>query len=248
MPPATFTDLDSDLREHHVSDKFAINVSEVLRDIETEHQETVDRLWQGALASTDNNLFDGTILSVSQITETAIIVQHSSYRYFYAQQAVPSLFNVLNVRPLACSGVLHCKDGLVIARRAPDVFLDPGYWELAPSGTMDSEAVDARGNVDFSSFLLRELQEELSIEPKEAHVRGVVGLYEHLHAHGIDIAMEIETKLSATEVRNRFSAKENPEYDAIDIVPAHQMDAFIRNLSGQCVGLTTILVKSLSKA
>ncbi len=243
---ATLEDLEGDLREHKVNKDFKVNLLPTDPVIEDDTQAAIDQLWQDALKQKDRILVDGSVLSVSEISSEEITVQRSSYRNFYAQTSEPSLFETLRVRPLACSSILRCKDGLVLARRSNSVFLEPSLWELAPSGTLDSDAVTESGDVDLYGFLLREMQEELGIVDPRLDKSETVGLFEHLVSHGVDVVTEMQVDHTEGAIKDVFKKNRNREYESLEIVPKNHISAFIAEHRGQLVSLTQRLLERLS--
>ena len=101
--------------------------------------ETVDAIWAAELAKRPH-AFDGPMFSVTRLDGTLITGQWTTYRRFMARRRQPTLAEALGVRPLAVTGVLRCRDGIVLGRRGDGVTQAAGAFELAEdedSGVID---------------------------------------------------------------------------------------------------------------
>ena len=241
--PATFVNLQGGLRSYDVNADVSIAISDAGKAPSTTTQSHINVIWEDAIAHQDRFLFDGTVLSVASITPEHITVYRDSYKSFFAQCQKPDLFEDLAIRPLACSGFIQCRDGLVFAKRGNHMFLDPGCWELAPSGAFDEEAIDRDGKIDASRFLLRELQEELGVEPSMATPGQVLGVFEHHEFRGIDLAIDVELDLTDDQLRNHFEANDNHEYSALAVVPKNKLGDFIAQADAKFVPLSLRLLE-----
>ncbi len=236
-------DLGEGLRAYPIDKSIQVKLVKYSSEVEINLQSKVDEIWQRAVFDQDLNLFDGSLLSVLSVTPDRVDVHQAQYRYFYAQSQEAALFQSLNVRPLACSGILVCRDGLVLARRGPKVFLDSNKWELAPSGTLDSESVGQDGVVNESNFLLREMKEELGIEISIAGIEGIVGLYEDLSLHNFDIVIRINVDLGAAEIHTLFEDTDNDEYDLVEVVSIDRLTAFVEQNETSFVTLSRQILR-----
>lgn len=235
---ALFTDLEGDLRSYSIRPDITVELTEPQPLPPPSITREIDLLWEEALDRKDRLLFDGTVLSVTEITPGKVMVAQASYRAFHAQSTKPELFEELRIRPLACSGRLKCLDGLVFAKRSSKMFLDPGCWELAPSGTFDDQSVNRDGKIDAAQFLLRELHEELGIEACHAQTGPVLGLFEQTVFKGIDLVIAIDLPLSREDVQNHFENSPNQEYSALAIVSESAVGSFVAQSSSPFVQLS----------
>tara|TARA_B110000438_G_scaffold303728_2_gene366805 strand:+ start:516 stop:1265 length:750 start_codon:yes stop_codon:yes gene_type:complete len=240
--PATFVDLEDGLRSYDVNADVSIAISDAGEAPSTTTQSHINVIWEAAIARQDHLLFDGTVLSVASITPEHITVYRDSYKSFFAQCQKPDLFEDLAIRPLACSGLIQCKDGFVFAKRGNHMFLDAGCWELAPSGTFDEDAVDRDGKIDAGRFLLRELQEELGIEPSLARPGKVLGVFEHQEFRGVDLAIDVQLDLTEEQLRTHFEANDNHEYSALAVVPKNKLGEFTTQADAKFVPLSLRLL------
>lgn len=123
----------------------------------------VDDIWQRELALSGKQLFNGWIFSVDSFDPAHVTGWFAEYRWLVAQRKEPDLVDVLNVNPLAVTGLCLCDDGVVFGRRAGHLDQDPGLWELVPSGGVDRSAADAGGNISLEAQFFTELGEELGV-------------------------------------------------------------------------------------
>jgi hypothetical protein len=233
-----FRDLEGNLRSYSVRPDITVELTESPPSPSPSVTHEIDRLWKEALDRKDRLLFDGTVLSVANITPEQITVFKDSYRAFHAQSVKPELYDDLRIRPLACSGRLKCLDGLIFAKRSTEMFLDPGCWELAPSGTFDAHSISLDEKIDIGEFLLRELHEELGIQASHAQTGSVLGLYEQMDFKGIDLVVAIDLPLSGDDVQNCFQNSTNKEYSALVIVPKSEVRAFVAQSNSPFVQLS----------
>ena len=111
-------------------------------------------------------LFDGLLLSVKAVTDEFLIGDWVDYRYLIAQQMSSSLRSVLNIIPVGISSTTRCGDSILMGKRASFLANYPNCYECAPSGGVDADSV--KGNeVDISSFIIKELEEEVGLSPRD---------------------------------------------------------------------------------
>jgi hypothetical protein len=195
----------------------------------------VDEIWRREKNSPrGERLFNGQLFSVSTYTPQAITGWISEYRYFLAQRRDPDLHVALKVRPLAVTGMLICRDGIVFGRRASASEMDANLWELVPSGSVDAAAIEPDGKVSLSRCLTNELEEETGLHlstlaaPPEA-----VALIEDPHSHVVDIVLRFEVNCSGSDVLESFTRLENREYTMLEIVALPSVPAFRRRYAAQ---------------
>jgi 8-oxo-dGTP pyrophosphatase MutT (NUDIX family) len=194
----------------------------------------VEEIWQREKAQRGDRLFNGKLFSIHACTPRAIVGRMSEYRYFLAQRRDPALHAALRIRPLAVTGVLVCRDGIVFGRRGSGSEMDGDLWELAPSGSVDDAAVDPEGNVSLAQCLIRELEEETGVcrskltAPPEA-----IALIEDLQSHVVDVALRFEVNCSGADILESFSGLRHREYAALELVAPVAVPAFRRQHAAQ---------------
>ena len=243
MQAGSSISLRDNLRSHLVQDEVTIELVEKFHMPSPQMQAEINAIWNLALGRKDCLLFDGTVLSVSTITPGNIKVSRDSYKSYFAQTKNPELYGDLGIRPLACSGFTRCNDGLVFGRRSNEMFIEPGCWELAPSGTFDAQSINNNGIINASEFLLRELSEELGISATNAQTGTVCGLFENSISRGIDLAVDVELNLDAKEIHRRFETNTNKEYSTLEIVAEEALADFISQADRKFVFLSLKLLE-----
>jgi 8-oxo-dGTP pyrophosphatase MutT (NUDIX family) len=182
-----------------------------------------ERVWDGGAG----RLFNGLVFSIDCIEPHAITGHLTEYRRLVAQMEDHGLFPALCIRSLSTCGVLRCAGGVAFGRRPAAAIYQPGMWQMPPAGSVDSHAVGADGSVDLAEQMLRELEEELGLDP------GCVGrpvplcVVEHDGSHVSDCGMAIGTVLTANDVLAAHRARGNSEYAALRIVPEADLSAFV---------------------
>lgn len=212
-------------------------------DLEVE----VEQLWQAEQARRGKALFNGKIFSAVEITPDTIHGRIVEYRHLIAQRAKPELFEALNVRPVAVSGLFECADGVVFGRRSGTMTQDAGLWELCPSGGLDTNKAAAGGKVDYCAQILTELQEEIGISPDAVTEIRPFCLVDDLDSHVIDIGIALRSRLSANEVIAIHRAAATKEYDELLILPHDEVAQFVEGKRGQLVVVSAALLEHMPR-
>jgi 8-oxo-dGTP pyrophosphatase MutT (NUDIX family) len=173
----------------------------------------IDRLWQAELQARPD-LFDGPILTVTALASDRIEAVAASYRHVVAVRRSPALKAVLNLRPLAVSGILSCPQGLVFGQRSVGVTQGGGRWELVPSGGVEPAAPD------LTEALLRELREEIGLQPDQVVPGPPLWLLEDGESGVLDVVMRVATELSAQDIESLHRSHGSAEYGRLSIAPA----------------------------
>lgn len=171
----------------------------------------IDAIWATETALRPH-LFDGPILSVTDIAPNRLTLLRASYRHSLAARRDPGIAARLKLRPLAVSGVLTCPDGLVFGRRGADVTQASGAWELVPSGG----AVSA----DLEAQILEELEEEIGLARSQVAVMPPYGLVESDGV--IDVVMPLSTRARRDEILALHRGLASREYAELLICPAEE--------------------------
>ena len=138
------------------------------------------------------SLFNGRILSLDTYEATCLSVRPTDYRHFFAGLQIPNLRPILHIRPLAITGIVCCRDGVVLGRRGAHLAQGAGRWEPVPAGGLEQPDPDAQ--------LLRELEEELGIGPDRVTHRRPVALVEDGATDVHDIVFVLDIALDASAV------------------------------------------------
>lgn len=190
-----------------------------------DERETVERIWLNELAA-NPKLFNGKQLSVVKIEPRVITCRAVEYKQVLAQLRHPGTIREFQLRPLALTVILEVEESLVFGKRSQTVSQMPGYWEPAPSG-----GVELGGSVDGSVVIqeqaLRELREELGLEP--CHIRCLVpvAVFEDQTDHVVDICVHGRANIAAHKLLALFNELPGWEYETIRIVPLSELQQFL---------------------
>jgi hypothetical protein len=165
----------------------------------------VDALWREQKAARGGALFDGRLFSVSHASEREIRGWFSDYRWWVAQRCDASLRDALRVRPLGVTGLVRAGDATLFGRRAERVLMNPGGWELAPSGGVEPSARDARGDLSLVAQLLAEAREELGLDTSRAERAAPFALIEDEGTGVFDAFVETQLVLDVA-ARDRIAS------------------------------------------
>ena len=189
----------------------------------------IEAIWQREKMKRGDKLFDGQVFSIHQSGPDAIVGWMAEYRHFLAQRRDPSLHAALKISPLAVTGALICRDGIVFGRRASETEMDAKLWELVPSGSVDGSAVEPDGRVSLERCVLTELEEETGIRASEvAATPRAIALIEDLQSHVTDVGLILEANWSTAQVLERFATLENREYGTLEVVAIAAIPEFRR--------------------
>ncbi len=212
---------------HDIAPNILISILESTSRLDPEIDAKIDDIWQAACSMSGDTLFNGVLYSVLEITPDLLTVTPTEYKKYYAQIRDPELSKTLAISPLACSGVLKCKDGFIFARRSEEVTLDRGLWELAPSGTFDEHCLGHDGYLDAHELVRREMEEELGIPRAFAQSSTLLAAIEDTTTHAIDLIVEAQISMDAKSLFEHFQARQNDEYSEVAIIADQDIPQFI---------------------
>jgi hypothetical protein len=216
------------------------------RKLPTSVESEVDNLWQAEQRRRGTSIFNGNIFSAVEASSRRIIGRVVEYRHLIAQMARPELYDALQVRPVAVSGLFECADGIVFGRRSDTMMQDAGLWELVPSGGLDTSN-RAPGEVDYRAQLLTELDEEIGIGSDAISSLTPFCLVEDLDSHVLDIGIAMVSPLSADAMLRIHREAKSNEYEELRVVPVADMAKFIRGEAAQLVGVSAALIDQFLK-
>ncbi|MDP3507629.1 MAG: hypothetical protein Q8T09_06530 [Candidatus Melainabacteria bacterium] len=199
----------------------AVSISDALRG-------QIDSLWLKEKERRSGSLFDGKILSVVELSSRLITCRLSEYRYLTAQRLNPSLYPDLNVRPLAVTGYLLCRQGLVLGLRSRLNSQDQGLWEVVPSGGLDLQCLKAGfsqgelpSKVDYIAQVRAELLEEIGLSWDAIDSCQTLFLLENTDEKVVDIAVRLQApRLDFAELVEMHKRSGSAEYERLMILPA----------------------------
>jgi len=201
----------------------------------------VEALWQAEQTRRGKAMHDGRIMSAVRVSATGIHGCTVGYRHLIAQRARPELFSQLCVRPVAVSGLLHCRGGIVFGHRANSMTQDAGLWELVPSGGIDTN--NSGTTVDYIAQIRAELSEETGITATDITTIRPFCLVEDTESHVLDIGISLESSLEAAQVLQIHRETASREYDELCVVPQAQIDRFMADGASRLVGVSMALLR-----
>jgi hypothetical protein len=217
-----YTYIDNSLTVHLTDAKPANHLNEKIKT-------QVDSIWKNEQIMRGKHLFNGKIFSIMQIEPNKLTGYFVEYKWFIAQQRAPELFDELQVRPLAVSGLLECENSLIFGLRASSMTQAANQWELVPSGGIDSSLLDPDHTIQYRIQILTELHEEVGIASSYVTDLTPYVIIEDLENHVVDIGIRIKTSLTFAQVKNAFDSLNNKEYQQILAIPKPELDMFIIN-------------------
>ena len=227
------------------SSSVAVRLNDVPLVFPSDLEVEVEQLWQAEQVRRGKALFNGKIFSAVAITPDTIHGRIVEYRHLIAQRAKPELFEALNVRPLAVSGLFDCANGVVFGRRSGIMTQDAGLWELCPSGGLDASKIAAGGKIDYCAQILIELREEIGISPDAVTKIYPFCLVDDSDSHVLDIGIALTSRLSADEILALHRATATKEYDELLIVPHDEVAQFVESERGQLVAASAALLEHM---
>jgi hypothetical protein len=176
----------------------------------------IEDIW----ASHGQGRFNGSMFAVDEVSPAKISGTKTEYKNFLAQKSEPSLFEQLQIRVLAVSGIVECADGFILGQRSADVTQFAGYLEFAPSGGLDVK----EGSVDPVAQIYAELKEELGVESPATH-HEIFVLIENTETHVLDLGIYLDFRYLGFSEIQRKHAQTGLEYTAL---VCHKEDALER--------------------
>lgn len=224
-----------------ISETFVVRLTNQEVEVSKSDQDQIDRLWSHMLdMKPAGNVFDGTIFSVVQANEHELVCQSVPYRFFCAQRVDPALRQRLNLRVAAVSGITFIDDCVVIGRRSQALTQYPDFFELVPSGSIDTDFVQSDGIIDYRQQLANELAEELVPGPWDGiSIRPLTLVFDRQEST-FDLCCRIDLP-SGTSI-----PKSTDEYTELLKVRLEDLASFELNQQSKIVPVTTALLRFLS--
>jgi hypothetical protein len=152
----------------------------------------IEALWREQKAARGDALFDGQLFSVSHTTEGEVRGWFADYRWWVAQRCDASLRAELRVRPLGVTGLVRAAGATLFGRRGARVLMNPGGWELAPSGGVEPSARDSSGALSLVAQVLAEAREELGLDLRRVERATPFALIEDERTGVLDAFVSVE--------------------------------------------------------
>jgi len=178
----------------------------------------------------------------------AVTVQRTDYKSFYGTNICHSS-DALRIAPaemanaIAVCDVLETSDAMIpIGRRSNRMAEGAGFWHV-PGGTLDCESawkyfiplmhklkLPAKKSSALNPVLimLKELTEELGIDPEDVTHCECIGLGENIGIHKPEFLCYFRSSLSAQEIEERRrSAIDSDEHNEMVYVPVEELQDFV---------------------
>ncbi|MBK8158272.1 MAG: UDP-2,4-diacetamido-2,4,6-trideoxy-beta-L-altropyranose hydrolase [Rhodospirillaceae bacterium] len=200
-------------------------------------------IWDEEIRRRGPALFDGEIVSVASIDGNRIVGRRAEYRWLLAQSRDASVFKWSQVRPLAVTGLLFCRDGIVIGHRSKSVYQFPGMGELAPSGSVDVSTLDTNNSINLQEQLMQELREEVGIDPSAVTDVQPLAIVSDIDSQVFDVCFTLRSDLSWAQIQQAFAQNASAEYERLEVLPLDSIQAFLVANQGTMTPLTLALLQ-----
>lgn len=177
--------------------------------------QAIDTVWQAARQKFPK-LYNGRVFCLSHMDAARLEGFWCEFRWVLAHMRDPALAEKLHLRSLAVTGLMTCKEGIVLGRRNPNALYLPGLWQGVPAGSVETR--DENDPLDLGAQLMAELEEEVGMTG-QVRLRGPFLACEHSTTHIVDLGFLIETDLPFETIRTGWQAKANDEYDELICIP-----------------------------
>ncbi len=216
---------------HELAPDLTVRVTRAMPDLPASLDAEIERLWRLACERVEaggaGRMFNGLVFSIDRIDPHTITGHMTEYRRLVAQMEDHGLFPAIGIRSLSACGVLRCAGGVAIGQRPAGAIYQPGMWQLAPAGSVDSHAATLDGTVDLAGQILRELDEEVGLAANQVGRPIPLCVVEHPGSHVSDCGMAFSTDLDAEMVLAIHRGRGNGEYRELRIVPDRDIPAFV---------------------
>ena len=186
---------------------------------------SVDKFWVMNKGLFGNSFNNGNIYFLVKHNEKQLTIQLGKYKYALARISHAKRFNLpvfnykIDINPLAVTGVLVCKDGLVIGKRANTVGTDTNLWEPAPACGLCLP--------NPKTQLLDELNTEIGLSSDSIYSIQSRGLVCDVDSGVFDIVYVLYTLLSSNEILKYKKKLATDEYSELSFVKIKKINEFI---------------------
>ena len=199
------------------------------------NKKVVDQIW---FESRDSHHFNGQILNYLSFENQILLGEFVEYKFYYAQTREPSLKELLQIRPVAISGLTTTANKLLMGQRSEKVTEYQKFYEVVPSGKIDAEGVDGE-QIDLFKQFQRELWEESGLSSTD--IRDIIPfafIYDK-ERDSYEICAEIHVNyLAASE-----NLRSTEEYQKLTWILKSDLENFIKRHASECVPLTLHLLQ-----
>lgn len=197
------------LKTQCVSSQLSVKIKSDSYQLPSEVEKKINSIWEIEKARKSKKIYNDHLLSFINFENNVLNARFTDYRSYLAQNSSPDLYDVLQIRPLAISGLVKFKSQIIFGKRAPDVSQDAGKWELIPSGSLTLNTIEEQFYI--------ELQEELGLPKNLVKSLKTFVLVEDTKSKVIDIGLEVELTGVKKDIEF-FMQKRSTEYSNIQWV------------------------------
>ncbi|MEC7840512.1 MAG: hypothetical protein VX777_10785 [Chlamydiota bacterium] len=177
----------------HVQSDFQVKIVKSDKKLSEKTSNEVEKIWREEKQKRGKHLFNGKILSMISLDGSTLVGEFIDYKLLVAQLQNPALAEEINALPVGVSGITMASAHYLLGKRSEFVTMHPGYYELAPSGSV-SEEVMVGEVVNLKKQIFLELQEEIGIPSECVTKITPFALVKDLDKRYVEVCFKIEVK------------------------------------------------------
>jgi len=108
-------------------------------------------------------LFNGKVFSLDRFEGADVLGFMAQYKCYLAQLDHPELADAYRISSLAVSGLVVARGHVLFGLRKTSLSVEPGLWEMVPSGTIHADLREADGSLSWAGIFKDEFAEELGM-------------------------------------------------------------------------------------
>ena len=189
------------------------------------------------------HLYNDKVFCADSWSERHIGGHFVDYSWFAAQHINERMYDDLRITLCAVSGIVHTTDGVLFGQRSNDVRQGAGFWELAPSGSLDANTCLVHNKLIPRRQVLCELEEETGIPNNAVDKICPIALIHDEDGHVLDIAFRLDVSMNHSEVEKVFSSMTAPEYTSLRAVPYGDIPQFFKEQGDRILPVSKALLE-----
>jgi len=207
-------------------------------------EEKISQIWENELKKKNPNIFNDKVLSFLKISEKnnqkIIDVTYVDYKTILADRKDSSLS--LNVNQIGVSGITILKENnqVLFSQRAPTITEYLGYFELVPSGNLDTSVLENDGTINFKSKIISEFEEETGLSKKSINNLKTLCLVKDNINHVYDVCCLLEIDINEGQLESSFNKVS--EYEKPIFVPVKELSEFSKKNSDKLVPTSKAII------
>jgi len=218
-----------------IDKEFRIDIAESKYHPPQEVQKVIDKIWEKEKLLKGGGVYDGLVLGCVAFDQGSAMVEFTDYRVLFAMHKEPKLIEALHIMPIGISGICIADGKYLLGKRAENLAYYPGMYELAPAGSLDTQAASGQTiNVEKQCYL--ELEEETGIKAQYVNLMTPRFLVHDRQTGMIDIVLTIDL---INGISGRVAA--TLEYPELFWLSEEELQAHMAQHHRQYVPLTMFL-------